>query len=71
MTSKSHAHPAPSTAPKPPHKGRRADRSTDTGPALPAAGPHAAPHLTDPEKTPGTGSLPDPHRPNAGDSTTG
>ena len=26
----------------------------------PAAGPHAKPHLTDKEKTPGTGSLPEP-----------
>ena len=26
----------------------------------PAAGPHAKNHLTDHEKTPGTGSLPDP-----------
>jgi hypothetical protein len=26
----------------------------------PAAGPHAKPHLTDKDKTPGTGSLPDP-----------
>lgn len=36
----------------------------------PAAGPHAKPSLTDPEKTPGTGALPDPHRPNE-DATSG
>ena len=33
----------------------KADRSDRT----PAAGPHAKPELTDYEKTPGTGSLPD------------
>lgn len=32
----------------------------------PPAGPHAKPHLTDKEKTPGTGSLPD----DGEDSTT-
>ncbi|MBA4790619.1 MAG: hypothetical protein H2042_13050 [Rhizobiales bacterium] len=37
----------------------------------PAAGPHASPKLTDPEKTPGAGSLPDPQRPHEGDATTG
>jgi hypothetical protein len=37
----------------------------------PAAGPHASPKLTDPEKTPGAGSLPDPKRPHEGDATTG
>ncbi len=26
---------------------------------MPAAGPHARPDLTDPQKTPGTGSLPE------------
>ncbi|OYX67486.1 MAG: hypothetical protein B7Y95_23080 [Rhizobiales bacterium 32-66-11] len=36
----------------------------------PAAGPHAKPALTDAEKTPGTGALPDPHRPNE-DATSG
>ncbi|MFG1423078.1 hypothetical protein [Roseixanthobacter liquoris] len=38
--------------------------------AKPAAGPHADPALTDPAKTPGTGALPDPHRPNE-DATSG
>ncbi|MGO4706383.1 hypothetical protein AB4072_11500 [Microvirga sp. 2MCAF38] len=37
---------------------------------LPAAGPHAKPELTNPDATPGTGSLPDPGEPNA-DSTSG
>lgn len=37
----------------------------------PAAGPHAKPGLTAPEKTPGAGSLPDPERPQDGDATTG
>jgi len=36
---------------------------------FPAAGPHAKPHLTDPEKTPGAGALPDPGRPRDGDAT--
>ncbi|MEW6123958.1 MAG: hypothetical protein AB1698_15195 [Pseudomonadota bacterium] len=39
--------------------------------APPAPGPHASPKLTDPEKTPGAGSLPDPKRPHEGDATTG
>ncbi len=36
---------------------------------LPAAGPHAKPHLTDEMKTPGAGTLPDPSRPQEMDST--
>lgn len=36
---------------------------------MPAAGPHAKPHLTDPEKTPGTGALPHPARPHDPGST--
>lgn len=35
----------------------------------PAAGPHAKPHLTDPEKTPGAGALPDPDKPRDPDAT--
>jgi len=35
----------------------------------PAAGPHAKPHLTDPDKTPGAGALPEPGK--SDDSTTG
>lgn len=38
---------------------------------MPAAGPHAQPDLTAPEKTPGAGSLPDPDDPQEGDATTG
>lgn len=41
------------------------------GTAPPAAGPHAKPSLTEPEKTPGAGGLPDPRRPREGDATTG
>lgn len=37
--------------------------------AMPAAGPHAKPHLTDPDRTPGTGALPDPARPRDPDAT--
>ncbi len=33
---------------------------TAQGNALPPAGPHARPDLTDEEKTPGTGILPEP-----------
>lgn len=36
---------------------------------MPAAGPHAKPHLTDMMKTPGCGALPDPERPPEMDST--
>jgi hypothetical protein len=32
------------------------------------SGPHAVPGLTDPEKTPGTGMLPEDNDPNAGPS---
>ncbi len=35
----------------------------------PAAGPHAKPQLTDPEKTPGAGALPDPDKPRDPDAT--
>ncbi len=33
-------------------------------PDMPPAGPHARPELTDPEKTPGAGTLPEPDDPN-------
>jgi hypothetical protein len=33
-------------------------------PDIPVPGPHARPELIDPEKTPGTGMLPDPDDPN-------
>ncbi|MGY3448580.1 hypothetical protein [Bradyrhizobium sp. USDA 4353] len=42
---------------------RRASDSESRKPAnetLPPAGPHARPELTDSEKTPGTGMLPEP-----------
>jgi len=32
---------------------------------MPPAGPHERPELTDPEKTPGAGTLPEPDDPNA------
>jgi hypothetical protein len=34
-------------------------------PDMPPAGPHERPELTDPEKTPGAGTLPEPDDPNA------
>lgn len=37
---------------------------------LPAAGPHDKPHLTNPDATPGAGSLPESGNPDATDSTS-
>ena len=37
---------------------------------MPAAGPHDEPHLTNPDATPGTGSLPEPGDRDATDSTS-
>jgi len=46
------------------NKHTRGEESTATSDRtrekLPAAGPHEKPELTDPERTPGTGALPDP-----------
>jgi hypothetical protein len=39
--------------------------------AMPAAGPHAKPELTDPDKTPGAGTLPPADKGQDGDSTAG
>lgn len=47
----------PGDRPKP-AGGSRAKQSADE--TLPPAGPHARPDLTDEEKTPGTGMLPEP-----------
>lgn len=52
------------------HDAKHSDQPSH-GTAPPAAGPHAKPSLTEPEKTPGAGSLPDPRRPREGDATTG
>jgi hypothetical protein len=41
------------TAPAPKPPGKTPERK------MPAAGPHARPELTNPDATPGTGSLPD------------
>ena len=67
--------PAPLTAPK--HAGApgkaakaaksRAGRTRDE--EMPAAGPHAKPHLMDPDRTPGTGSLAEPGQLRDGDAT--
>lgn len=44
-------------SPEPPHKPpAKGEAQAD----MPVAGPHATPDLTDAEKTPGTGVLPDP-----------
>jgi hypothetical protein len=47
--------------PKKPGSGRprdqKAESETRPAAAMPPAGPHAEPHLTNPDATPGTGSL--------------
>ncbi|MGJ5175684.1 hypothetical protein ACQR16_02700 [Bradyrhizobium oligotrophicum] len=40
--------------------GAAPDGKTPQGEDMPAAGPHARPELTDKDKTPGTGILPEP-----------
>lgn len=45
----------------------RQDRTRDE--EMPAAGPHAKPHLVDQERTPGAGSLARPGDPRDGDAT--
>ncbi|MBP2150825.1 hypothetical protein V5F63_23020 [Xanthobacter autotrophicus DSM 597] len=45
------------------------ERRQDAQRQKPAAGPHAKPQLTDPEKTPGAGALPDPDKPQDPDAT--
>lgn len=57
--------PKPAAKPDHPHHPKGGDDP------MPAAGPHADPDLTAPEKTPGAGSLPDPDNPQEGDATTG
>jgi hypothetical protein len=52
MTDDNRADPSSSPASEAPTKAP--DRK------MPAAGPHARPELTNPDATPGTGSLPDP-----------
>ncbi len=37
------------------------EKTPRKAPPMPPEGPHARPELTDYEKTPGTGSLPDPN----------
>ena len=51
--------PAPAAEERPPEAQRQ----------KPAAGPHAKPQLTDPEKTPGAGALADPDKPQDPDAT--
>ena len=38
---------------------RKIEKKQDVSGKIPPEGPHAKDHLTDEEKTPGTGSLPD------------
>jgi hypothetical protein len=55
MTGKSQA----SSKPRPSNKSGHHDEDAKTRPGagMPPAGPHAEPHLTNPDATPGTGSL--------------
>ncbi|KQT57469.1 MULTISPECIES: hypothetical protein [unclassified Aureimonas] len=53
---------SPNEAPSKPSDKRDAD--------MPAAGPHANPALTDKERTPGAGTLPDPDQDDVGDSAS-
>jgi len=43
-----------------PTKDKKSQPDRDEAKDIPAAGPHARKELTDNEKTPGSGSLPDP-----------
>ncbi len=61
---------APPAGAPPEGKSKHAEAGAPAS-ALPAAGPHAKPSLTDPAKTPGSGTLPDPEQPQDGDATTG
>lgn len=58
---------------KPPAASDRTASSRDRSPdKIPPAGPHAKPELTDEEKTPGSGVLPDPaHKPKSTEAPTG
>lgn len=56
---------APIPAPRRPHSGADTAGTQD----YPAAGPHARPELTDPEKTPGAGTLADIQHPRDSGST--
>jgi hypothetical protein len=53
MSGKSHD---PNT-PDPANRDEKAPGAARQGTAMPPAGPHAEPHLTNPDATPGTGSL--------------
>jgi hypothetical protein len=55
MTAKSQG----SVEPRPSDKGGQhaGDAKAPPTPGMPPAGPHAEPHLTNPDATPGTGSL--------------
>lgn len=59
------AHPARAPAPRRPIAAVKSSVGAD----FPAAGPHAKPHLTDPDKTPGAGTLADPALPRDADAT--
>lgn len=60
-----HTGTAPTTSPADIADKRRLEEQRQK----PAAGPHAKPQLTDPEKTPGAGALADPDKPRDPDAT--
>ncbi len=64
------AEPEPADGKTPSGPGK-AKRPPEPGEGLPAAGPHDRPELTDPLKTPGAGTLPDPGDDDGTDSTAG
>lgn len=51
-------------------KDRSGPRSSEKRDTMPAAGPHAKPSLTDAERTPGAGTLPDVGEDDVGDGAS-
>ena len=56
---------------RPPDKTRQPRTKPETLKDRHPAGPHAQPHLTDNERTPGTGALPDKQPDDEAESSTG
>jgi hypothetical protein len=54
----------------PQRTGSKASPDNNRSDKMPAAGPHDKPHLTNPDATPGTGSLPESGDHDATDSTS-
>ena len=62
--------PDPAAPAQKPAKGQESGKDQPAA-DLPAAGPHADPDLTNPDATPGAGTLPDADDPDATGSTSG